>query len=360
MEERGHLPIPPSPSSSPERRSRVPPLRARHGTDLDLDRLLVKVARLYHESGLTQVQIAGRLRLSRQKIQRLLDAALEKGIVRVVIEPLMGVHDDLEREMESRFGLQEAVVVETSDYDDQAAVAREVGVGAAEYLLRVVRPKDRIVVSWGGTVLAMVNALAGHPHRDMRDVVVVQGLGAVVDPSRDVHSTELARRLAHFLGGQPVILPAPGVAGSRATARAFLSDPPVARALEQARGADIAFASIGAPRQDSILIREGSIVSWKELEALMAEGAVGDINLRYFNARGQAVTSALDQRTIGLSLEEFRNIRRVVGVAGGAAKLAAIRGALAGKLVDVLVTDHRTAERLLEEPREKSKGGKRG
>ena len=49
----------------------------------------------------------------------------------------------------------------------------------------------------------MVNALAGHPHRDMRDCIVIQGLGAVVDPSRDVHSTELARRLAHFLGGQP-------------------------------------------------------------------------------------------------------------------------------------------------------------
>jgi DNA-binding transcriptional regulator LsrR (DeoR family) len=348
MEELGHLP------------TRAPPLRSRHAADLDLDRLLVKVARLYHESSLTQAQIAQRLRLSRQKIQRLLDAALAKGIVRIVVEPLMGIHDDLERELEERFTLREVVIVETSDYEEQSTVAREVGVGAAEYLLRVLRPKDRIVVSWGGTVLAMVNALAGHPHRDMPGCQVIQGLGAVVDPSRDVHSTELTRRLAHFLGGQPMLLPAPGVAGSRSAARAFLSDPPVARALEVARSADIAFMGIGAPRQDSILIREGSIVSWQELEALIAEGAAGDINLRYFDARGRAVASSLDGRVIGLSLEEVRAIPHVVCIAGGAAKLNAIRGALEGKLVNVLVTDHRTAQRLLDGPKEKRKGGKRG
>ena len=72
-------------------------------------------ARLYHESGLPQARIAQRLRLSRQKIQRLLDEARKKGVVRIVVEPLMGIHDDMEKELEERFGLREAVVVETSE-----------------------------------------------------------------------------------------------------------------------------------------------------------------------------------------------------------------------------------------------------
>jgi DNA-binding transcriptional regulator LsrR (DeoR family) len=348
MKDVGHLP------------NRAAPLRSRLAADLDLDRLLVKVARLYHESGLTQARIAASLRLSRQKIQRLLDEAREKGVVRIVVEPLMGIHDDMEKELEERFGLREAVVVETSAYDDQSVVAREVGVGAAEYLLRVVRPRDRMVISWGGTLLGMVNALGRHPHRAMSGTAVIQGLGAVVDPSKDVHSTELARRLAHFLGGQAMLLPAPGVAGSRQARKAFLNDPPVARVLSSARAADIAFVGIGAPRQDSILIREGSIVSWRELEALQAAGAVGDINLRYFDAKGHAVLSELDARVIGLTLEDFGSIPHVVGIAGGRAKLEAIRGALEGKLVNVLVTDHLTVERLLDRRRDGGKGGKRG
>ena len=325
------------------------PRHPARAADLDQDRLLVKAARLYYESDMTQATIADRMRLSRQKVQRLLDLAKEKGVVRIVIEPLMGIYDDLERALEERFGLREAVVVETTAYDLEATVAREVGVGAAEYLLRVLRPRDRIVISWGGALLGMVNALRGHPHRDMRGITVIQGLGAGVDPSRDTHSTELTRRLAHFTGGQAVPLPAPGVAGSRQARNAFLHDPAVARVLEEARSADLAFVGIGAPRQDSILIREGSIVRWAELEALKKKGAVGDINLRYFDQEGRAIPSDLDDRVIGLTLEDFRRVPHVVGVSGGAAKLGAIRGALEGKLIHVLITDNVTVLKLLED-----------
>jgi DNA-binding transcriptional regulator LsrR (DeoR family) len=327
--------------------------------DLDQDRVLVKVARLYFEMELTQARIAERLRLSRQKVQRLLDESREKGIVRIVVEPLMGIHENLEMAMEERYGLAEAVIVETSAYDDEGVVSREVGVGAAEYLLRVVRPRDHIVISWGGALLGMVNALRRHPHRDMRGALVIQGLGAVVDPGRDAHSTELTRRLAHFLGGEALLLPAPGVAGSRQARNSFMRDPPVSRVLESARRADIAFVGIGAPRQDSLLIREGSIVSWQELEQLKGRGAVGDISLRYFDHRGRALASDLNDRVIGLSLEELRRIAHVVGIAGGAAKREAIRGALEGKLINVLITDHITVQRLLDDVPAPSGDGRR-
>jgi DNA-binding transcriptional regulator LsrR (DeoR family) len=335
--------------------------------DLDQDRLLVKVARLYYESDLTQARIAQRMRLSRQKVQRMLDSAKEKGVVRIVVEPLQGVHAEREKELEERFGLAEAVIVETSSYNDQAVVCRETGVGAADYLLRVVRPRDRIVISWGGSLLGMVNALRRHPHRGLDGVLVIQGLGGVVDPSRDTHSSELARRLAHFLGGRAMPLPAPGVAGNRAARNAFLRDAHVARVLDAARAADIAFVGIGAPRQDSILVRDGSIVRWEELEALKRRGAVGDINLRFFDRNGKAIVSDMDERVVGIALEDFHKIPHVVGIAGGAAKLDAIRGALEGKLVDVLITDHVTAQRLLEgdtqpsEPRSATaRGGRQG
>jgi DNA-binding transcriptional regulator LsrR (DeoR family) len=332
------------------------PGQASPRTDLDWDRLLVKVARLYYESDLTQARIAQRMRLSRQKVQRLLEAAKEKGVVRVVVEPLQGVHAEREKALEERFGLSEAVIVETSAYADQAVVAREIGVAAADYLLRVVRPRDHIVLSWGGTLLGMVNALRRHPHRELRGVQVIQGLGGVVDPTRDTHSSELVRRLAHFLGGRALPLPAPGVAGSRAARNAFLRDPHVARVLEAGRQADLAFVGVGAPRQDSILVREGTIVTWGDLEALKARGAVGDFNLRYFDETGRSLTSELDDRVIGLTLEDFRRIGHVVGLAGGAAKLNAIRGALAGKRMHVLITDHMTAQRLLEEERPGERG----
>lgn len=316
--------------------------------NFDRNRLLVKVARLYYEQDLTQHEIAGLLRLSRQKVQRLLHRAQADGIVRITIHPIPGAFIGLEKELEQRFGLREALVVETSNSDDYQIVTREVGAAASEYLLRILQPQDTIVISWGGTLLGLVNALSANPSRpSFREMSVIQGLGGLGDPGHEVHAADLTRRLAHALGGSAVLLPAPAVAGTPAAHDAIIADPFVQQALEHGRKASLAVMGIGAPRQDSILMRAGQIVQWSELQALQQEGAVGDINLRYFDKNGKLIPSELDDRVIGLNLAEIHAIQHVVGVAGGAAKVPAILGALRGYLINVLVTDHQTAEHIL-------------
>lgn len=315
----------------------------------DHNRLLVKIAHLYYEDRLTQVEISQRLRLSRQKVQRLLQSARDQGIVQINIRPIMGIIPELETNLEERFGLGEAVIVETTSYEDQDTVAREVGAGAAEYILRVLKPGDSVVISWGGTLRGMVNSLYANAHRKNFDgLKVIQGLGGLGNPNNETHAADLTRRMASILGGRAVLMPAPGIAGSRSAQQAFHSDPFVGQALEEAAQADIAIMGIGAPRADSILIQQGNIVSWPELSRLVERGAVGDINLRYFDRMGERVASDLDARVIGLTIEDIKRLKHVVGITGGSAKLYAIEAALRGKLVDVLVTDHITAQKLLD------------
>lgn len=315
----------------------------------DHARLLVKAARLYYEQELTQSDIGQRLRLSRQKVQRLLSQARAEGIVQINVNPIMGTFTDLETALAERFELQEAIIVETTAYDDQLVVAREVGAGAAEYLLRIVEPNDTIVMSWGGSLLGMVNGVAANRRReDLSGVTVIQGLGSLGDPNNDTHASDLTRRLARCLNGQAILLPAPGAAGSRATRDAFYNDPHVSQVLQTACSAAMMFTGIGAPRPDSILVREGNIVTWPELAALMEQGVVGDLNLRYFDEQGQKFSCDLDDRVIGLDIDQMQSINLVIGVAGGLAKFRAIKTALRGKLVDVLVTDHVTATQLLQ------------
>lgn len=319
--------------------------------NLDHNRLLNKIARLYYEQELTQNEIAGQLRLSRQKVQRLLHQAKSDGVVQITIRPIMGTFTELENSLEQRFGLCEALVTETSDFENLQIVTREVGAAAAEYLLRILQPQDSIVISWGGTLLGMVNALTANPARPFfPDLSVIQGLGGLGDPGHEVHAADLTRRLAQALGGSAVLLPAPAVAGTSAARDVIISDPFVQHSLEHGRIASLAVMGIGAPRQDSILMRAGQIVQWSELEALQRNGAVGDINLRYFDKNGQRIPSDLDNRVVGLSLEEILAIKQVVGIAGGAAKVQAILGALRGNLINVLVTDHKTAGQILAYP----------
>jgi DNA-binding transcriptional regulator LsrR (DeoR family) len=318
---------------------------------LDHRRLLVKASRLYYENGLNQNEIGERLGLSRQKVQRILKEAHDQAVVQITIQPIIGVFSDLERGLEERFGLAEAIVVETTtsgNHESQATIAREVGAGAAEYLMRVIRPHDKIVISVGNSLLGMVNAMPHSPHLDADDLTVIQGLGGLGDPRHETYATQLVTRLAHALRAEPVLLGAPAVAGTRETRDSFIRDPHIAKTLDMARTADMIFVGIGPSRSDSVVVQDfWKVMQPSALDDMHGRGVAGSLNLRYYDADGRAFVSEFDERIIGLTLDEIKRIRRVAGVAGGTSKREAIRAALAGKLINVLVTDHITAQHLL-------------
>lgn len=321
--------------------------------DYDHNRLLIKAARLYYEKDMTQAEISERLRLSRQKVQRILDQAKEEGIVSITIHPIMDIFTDLERDLETHFALSEALVVETSDPNNQNTIAREVGAGAAEYLTRLVHPNDKIVMSWGNSLLGMVNALTSKSHARMHNLQLIQGLGGLGNPNVAIHGAELVRRAAKALGGEPILFPAPAIAASAAVRDAIYADAYVSHTLDLARKADLAFVGIGSSDSDTIAVPDlWRFLPRTVLPSLLKKGAIGSINLRYFDKDGILVPSEINDRIIGLTLDELKKISRVVGVAGGSAKLEAIYAALQARLINVLVTDHLTAKALLERLRQ--------
>ena len=161
------------------------------------------------------------------------------------------------------------------------------------------------------------------------------------------HSAELTQHLARKLGAKLRLLPAPGIVASRGMAEALKSDAQISAVLKLAAEADIALVGLGAPTPHSIVLRTGTILSSEDLVRLQELGAVGDIALRYMDKDGNPIDLEINERIIGLTLEQIRKIPRVIGIAGGTAKLEMIRAALHGNTLDVLVTDLSTAEALL-------------
>jgi DNA-binding transcriptional regulator LsrR (DeoR family) len=111
----------------------------------------------------------------------------------------------------------------------------------------------------------------------------------------------------------------------------------------------LALVGIGSLEPSHLLASSGNVFSPAESATLRDRGAVGDICLRFFDAAGAPVVTALDQRVIGFTLDQLRKAKRAVGIAGGTRKLAAIRAALQGRWLNVLITDRLTAERLIED-----------
>jgi DNA-binding transcriptional regulator LsrR (DeoR family) len=153
--------------------------------------------------------------------------------------------------------------------------------------------------------------------------------------------------MAQAFGARPRLLPAPGIVTSKLVRDALLADPQISSTLALAARADIALVGIGRPTPNSVVMQAG-ILTEEEFGQLEARGAVGDIALRFFDANGSPVEHEINDRIIGLDLEQLRGIPRVVGVAGGEEKWGVVRAALRGELLHVLVTDEGTATRLLE------------
>jgi DNA-binding transcriptional regulator LsrR (DeoR family) len=309
------------------------------------DQLLTRVARLYHHLGLGQSAIAERLDLSQSTVSRLLARARAAGIVRVSVEVPPGASPDLEEALQARYGLRQAIVVDASA-DDEDALLRELGAAAAYYLETTLRRGDVIgISSWSASLLATVNAM--HPLARPIDAPVVQILGGVGNPAAEVHATHLTQRLARLLAGDARLLPAPGVVGSAEARRVLMGDRYVAGAVGLWDRLTIALVGIGALEPSRLLAASGNAFAPDELRALADAGAVGDVCLRFFDSAGSPVATPLDDRVIGIEREQLRRVRRAVGIAGGRRKVAAIRAALRGRWVNVLVTDRRTGQALI-------------
>ena len=114
-------------------------------------RLIAKVARMYHEGGVRQPQIAAELNLSQARVSRLLRQASEIGVVRTVVTLPPGVYTDLEDSLQEKFGLRDAVVVDA----DGGQVIPALGAATAQYLHATLTGGEVLgVSSWSATLLA--------------------------------------------------------------------------------------------------------------------------------------------------------------------------------------------------------------
>jgi DNA-binding transcriptional regulator LsrR (DeoR family) len=309
---------------------------------------MARVARLYYERKARQADIAAQLDLSQASVSRLLKRAEEEQIVRITVSVPHGAFTELEEELEALYGLKEAIVVDSGA--DEAEILRDLGAAAAYYVETTLKSGEVIgISSWSSTLVAMVDAL--HPLPRSINTRVVQILGGVGDPNAENHATHLTRRMASLTRGEATFLPTPGITGSAEMARIYLEDPFVRPTLAQFAQVTLALVGIGTVEPSKLLTSSGNIFNAEELDLLRSRGSVGDICLRFFDQDGAPVLTPLNERVIGMGLEQLRQIPRSVGIAGGQRKLRAILGALRGRWINVLITDRGTAAALVDEGR---------
>ncbi|MBB5751645.1 sugar-binding transcriptional regulator [Prosthecomicrobium pneumaticum] len=296
--------------------------------------MLHTVAKLHYESDMSQVDIARQLGVSTATISRLLRQAREQGIVRIEVRPFEAPEALAER-LAAALGLRRAAVVETPAAGLSAALAEPVGGLIRETKLA---SGGVLAIGWGRAVRAVVQT--GLP--EIAGVRVVPATGGMQQQAPHFQVNEFVRLAAQHLGGEPRFIHAPYLPSAESR-DAFLADPTIRDNVALWERIDVAVVGVGMPHAPRTREETAATASERRLT-----GAAGDVIRHYFDAAGAILDWEGEGRMIAVSVEQLRRTPRVIGVATGEAKAAAIVGAARAGLIDALVTDGATAGVILD------------
>jgi DNA-binding transcriptional regulator LsrR (DeoR family) len=301
--------------------------------------LAAQVARQFYLDGVSKVDIAERLGISRFRVARLLDSAREAGMVRIEIGLPGGSLDaGLSAELCSVFGLRHAFAFNVPD-EDEAALRRRMGEMAGEVLMDIITPADVLGMSWARSLSGLAAALTGMP-----PCPIVQLTGAVPPPDgRDL--LHLVRGVASIGGGTAHVFYAPMILHDAETAAAIRRQADVADAMALVPSVTIAMVAIGAwgPGLSTIF----DACSPDERDALAQIGVRAEMAGVFLGEDGRPVETELDSRMIVTPGPALARIPCVIAIAYGVSKSAAVHAAISAGMVHGLVTHTSLARELL-------------
>jgi DNA-binding transcriptional regulator LsrR (DeoR family) len=305
--------------------------------------LAIRAVWLHYAGGLTQAAVAERLGIPSVKAHRLIARAVADGVVKVSIDGDIVECIDLEDRLAARFGLDFCEVA--PDLGERDLPLRALGLAGAGFLRREIeRGEHRVIgLGHGRTLAAAVHAL---PRLDAGGVRFVSLLGGLTR-NYAANPYDVMHRLAERTAAQAYVMPVPFFANSVEDREVLLVQRGVREVFEMADRASLKVVGVGTVDRRAQLVSSGMIEP-DEIDEVAASGGAGELLGHFFDAQGRIIATSLTARTLAAALAE-PGASRMVAIAGGAEKTAAIAAVLRSGRADGLITDELTARALLGE-----------
>jgi len=307
--------------------------------DISRNQLLAEVASLYYVEKVTQKKIGTEFGYSRSGVSRLLDEAEQKGIVKISVEYPIQRASNLEKQLINAFHLDEAYVLKHNrlGYDQSLDMVGRLGAIFLEHRL-----KNGLVIgiSWGTSIFSVVSHLPELNLSDTKIVQVVGAIGVISDPKID--GPEIASFFAKKLNASYYSLNSPLFLDSQEACKSFMSQKPIRDTFNLAYQFDFILTGVGTIDTDekfSGLFRSGNI-SARDVREIKMRGGVCNFCGLIFDENGKYLDIDINHRAMAIDLNKVTNKKgKVIGVAAGKEKTNAIKAALNGGLIDILITD---------------------
>jgi DNA-binding transcriptional regulator LsrR (DeoR family) len=307
------------------------------------DDQLILAARLYFLDGLNQEQVGKLVHVSQSKVSRMLALARERGIVRVTVPEYEPRDRAAEAVLKRTLGV-DAVVIRSISRVQIEDVRRTLGYFAAPVVAEWVKAATVVAVAGGRTMQALAENM--RPAGPVRPIAFAQAMGHIDASPGPFDAVELSRTLARQWNGRLLTLNTPAILPEPETCRRLLGLEQIKSVLDQLARAEIALVGVGTP--DNSVFVEHNAFSQRDIGALRAAGAVGEILGRFYDASGKECSTPLQRRVVSLGLKELQRIPKKVGVLAGADRTTALLAAIRSGHLNALVIDEGCAAALVE------------
>ncbi len=303
-------------------------------------RLRNRAAWMYYVEDMTQNAIGEALGLGRVTVVRMLADARALNEVKITLRRDLDELPRLERALEAKFGLSQAIVAPLSS--PTADPTPVIGAATGQFVSEMIRPQLRLGVGWGRTLLSALNFMDDAPVPDMAVVSLLGGISAV----HQYNPAEFAWQFSRLFRADCYLIAAPALVDSPETKATLIERCGLGQVFNMAKSLDAVLLSVGGmyPTATTHLF---NYFSEDDRKSLMAAGAVGDCLYNFYSEDGKIVDHPLNTRVMSASLEDLTKTPVRILTSGGTDKIAALRGAFPLLKPTVFITDEKTASVLL-------------
>ena len=299
-----------------------------------------RVAWYYFKAGLTQAEIAEKLGLNRSRVINILNKTRVDGTVSIHVHGKDARLTELESAFKKNWKLREVFIIPEVN---SAQLKKNLSIAGAHFLETQLDPRGVLVgLGWGHTVSGITMHLSQMLPEKTEFVSLC---GGVTQYLAERKTGNMGAPLSGFY--YPFhVLPTPLLLSSKDLCQSLLHEEEVQTVMKKALCSEITLVGIGALMPNSEFARFG-YRSTSEQKLLKKKGAIGEIHGEYFDTQGNVLDLEHHHRLITVKLLQLKQMKHVIGIAGGSEKIEAIQGAINGEFIHSLITDEKTALKLL-------------
>jgi len=203
---------------------------------------------------------------------------------------------------------------------------------------------DIIGFSRGRSISSLVNSM---PSVTKKQLVATGLMGGWDHSDSEINVDDIIHRFSSKVGATTKMLYAPVIVNNPSFKSSIMSEWYFQETYKVLKSCTIAVVGIGVMVTPAQFPDEQfTELEIKLFKTYREQNAVGEICTHFFDESGNPVRTPMEDHIIAIGLDDYLQIPRRIGVAGTTTKLNSILGALRGGYINVLITDHDTAEAL--------------